>query len=151
MHRAIRILSLPIVIASTGVAGDALAAKATECTKIGICYCVNQAVKPEIAAHLDRFRHTIAEQRKAPGQCQMTLVQFDDVVEMVYEGYPISRIPRLELVPRNRTALYDGIGLAIDQLRGRRVECDGDLLAGLVAGTLDGLKDRLDGFRIGRQ
>src|SRR6185503_17791581 len=39
--------------------------KATECSKIGICYCVNQAVKPEIAAHLDRFRHTIAEQRKA--------------------------------------------------------------------------------------
>ena len=65
MHRAIRILSLSIVIASTGVAADAIAAKATECTKIGICYCVNDELKPTIQSKVDRFRQSIAEQRKA--------------------------------------------------------------------------------------
>jgi hypothetical protein len=65
MHRAIRILFLSIVMASTGVAGDALAAKATECTKIGICYCVNDELKPTIQSKVDRFRQTIADERKA--------------------------------------------------------------------------------------
>ena len=65
MHRAIRILSLSIVIASTVAAGDALAAKATECTKIGICYCVNDELKPTIQSKVDRFRQTIADERKA--------------------------------------------------------------------------------------
>ena len=41
------------------------AAKATECTKIGICYCVNDELKMTIAAKVEAFRHTIAEQRKA--------------------------------------------------------------------------------------
>jgi hypothetical protein len=43
----------------------AAAGKTTECTKIGICYCVNEAVKPDIAARLERFRQTLSEQRKA--------------------------------------------------------------------------------------
>lgn len=60
---------VPLVVAVlAGLAAlppAAAAAKSTECTKIGICYCVNDAVKPEIAARLERFRQTIAEQRKA--------------------------------------------------------------------------------------
>ena len=43
----------------------ALAAKATECTKIGICYCVNDELKPTIAAKVERFRALIAAERKA--------------------------------------------------------------------------------------
>ena len=65
MHRAIRILCLSIVITSTGLAGDAIAAKATECTRIGICYCVNDELKPTIQSKVDRFRQTIADERKA--------------------------------------------------------------------------------------
>ena len=49
----------------TLAAGDALAAKATECTKIGICYCVNDELKSTIQGKLERFRQTIADQRKA--------------------------------------------------------------------------------------
>ena len=41
------------------------AAKATECTKIGICYCVNDELKATIAAKVEALRQTIAEQRKA--------------------------------------------------------------------------------------
>ena len=43
----------------------ALAAKATECTKIGLCFCVNDELKPTIATKVERFRALIAEQRKA--------------------------------------------------------------------------------------
>ncbi len=41
------------------------AAKATECAKIGTCYCVNDELKPGINAKVDGFRQVIAEQRKA--------------------------------------------------------------------------------------
>ena len=41
------------------------AAKVTECAKIGICYCVNDELKPTIGTKVDRFRQLIAEQRKA--------------------------------------------------------------------------------------
>ncbi len=43
----------------------AWAAKVTECTKIGVCYCVNDELKPAIASRVERFRQLIAEQRKA--------------------------------------------------------------------------------------
>lgn len=42
----------------------ALAAKATECTRIGICYCVNDELKATIATKVERFRALIADQRK---------------------------------------------------------------------------------------
>src|SRR5947208_2813032 len=42
-----------------------LAAKITECAKIGICYCINDDLKPTIGTKVDRFRQLIAEQRKA--------------------------------------------------------------------------------------
>ena len=56
-------LALGIVVALAPVAAHA--AKATECTKLGICYCVNDELKPAIAAKVDRFRALVAEQRKA--------------------------------------------------------------------------------------
>jgi len=45
--------------------GVAHAAKVTECTKVGICYCVNEDLKPTIQSKVDRFRQILAEQRKA--------------------------------------------------------------------------------------
>lgn len=41
------------------------AAKSTECTKIGVCYCVNDELKPVISSKVDRFRQMAADQRKA--------------------------------------------------------------------------------------
>ena len=54
---ALALLSLP--------AATAIAAPATECTKIGICYCVNDEHKPLIGQRVERFRAILAEQRKA--------------------------------------------------------------------------------------
>jgi hypothetical protein len=56
-----------IVIAATLATWNspAHAAKSTECAKIGVCYCVNDDLKPTIGTKVDRFRQLIAEQRKA--------------------------------------------------------------------------------------
>lgn len=40
-------------------------AKSTACTKIGICYCVDDALKPAIDEKLAKFRATLADARKA--------------------------------------------------------------------------------------
>jgi len=45
--------------------GVVRAAKATECTKLGVCYCVNDELKATIAAKVERFRALIAAERKA--------------------------------------------------------------------------------------
>ena len=53
-----------LVVAGAWPSG-ARAAKSTECTKIGICYCVNDDLKTTIITKVDRYRALIAEQRKA--------------------------------------------------------------------------------------
>ena len=52
-------------ISLTFAPSPALAAKATECTKINVCYCVDTELKPRIEANVARFRQQLAEQRKA--------------------------------------------------------------------------------------
>ena len=47
------------------LATPALAQKASECTKVEICYCVNTAVKAAIDKNVAYFREQIAAQRKA--------------------------------------------------------------------------------------
>jgi len=52
-------------IALTAWHVPAHAAKITECAKVGVCYCVNDELKPAIAERVGRFRELIAEQKKA--------------------------------------------------------------------------------------
>ncbi|MEO8486459.1 MAG: hypothetical protein ABI585_08985 [Betaproteobacteria bacterium] len=52
-------------VAAALISALASAAPSTECTKIGICYCVNDEHKATITQRVDRFRSVIAEQRKA--------------------------------------------------------------------------------------
>jgi len=59
---------LPAALFASAIAilapGDALAAKATECSKIGICFCVDQDVKLVVETKVANFRAQIADQRK---------------------------------------------------------------------------------------
>lgn len=59
------------------------------------------------------FDTLIEEQKKVGGECLVTLAQFDDQYEIVYEGKPIAEVPKLELVPRGGTALLDAVGRTI--------------------------------------
>jgi hypothetical protein len=55
----------PVLAALLVTAAPADAAKVTDCSKIGVCYCMNDEHKAAITAKIDRFRQVIAEQRKA--------------------------------------------------------------------------------------
>lgn len=60
------------------------------------------------------FAKFIEEQRSLPGECLVTLAQFDNEYDVVYEAKPIDDVPHLELHPRGGTALLDAIGRTID-------------------------------------
>lgn len=62
------------------------------------------------------FNSFLAEQRKVAGRATVSLVQFDDEYEPVYDGRPLADVPDLTeetYVPRGMTALLDAIGRTI--------------------------------------
>lgn len=60
------------------------------------------------------FDHFIEEQRKLPGSCAVTLIQFDtNGTDIVYEEKPLADVPGLVLEPRGWTPLLDAVGRAI--------------------------------------
>jgi uncharacterized protein YegL len=68
------------------------------------------SIRSETIAGFDAF---IAEQRKVPGTCQVTLAQFDDHYDVVYVDRDVHDVPTLELTPRGSTALLDALGRLI--------------------------------------
>ncbi|MGA8046664.1 MAG: vWA domain-containing protein [Dermatophilaceae bacterium] len=66
-----------------------------------------QSIREDTIGGFDAF---IAEQRTQPGQCRVTLAQFDDRYDVVYSDLPIGEVPGLQLQPRGTTALLDAIG-----------------------------------------
>ena len=79
-----------------------------------------QSIKDDTEGGFNAF---IAEQRKEPGECRVTLAQFDNEYEEVYRDLPLAEVPALRLVPRGSTALLDSIG--------RLVTSTGERLAAL--------------------
>ena len=61
----------------------------------------------------------IAEQAKQPGECRVTLVQFDTEYEFLHQGVKASECPPYRLVPRGSTALLDAVGRAISETGAR--------------------------------
>src|SRR4029450_6076185 len=64
MHVSCRILTLVLFVAAFAP-NPGLAAKATECTKIPVCYCGNEDLKGLIDAKVVHFREVLASERKA--------------------------------------------------------------------------------------
>ena len=66
VHRfAVPVFAAVFAAALASQSGAANAAKVTDCTKAGLCYCVNDEHKSAIAAKIEKFRQILAEQRKA--------------------------------------------------------------------------------------
>jgi len=61
------------------------------------------------------------DQKKEPGDCNLTLVQFDNEYEFVHKGIDISEAAHYSLHPRGATALLDAVGQAINAT-GRRLD-----------------------------
>ena len=66
------------------------------------------------------FDSFIRKQREIPGDCRVTLVQFDDKYDTVYTALPVHVVPPLVLEPRGSTALLDAVGRTINAT-GRRL------------------------------
>lgn len=61
------------------------------------------------------FDTFIEEQKRHPGEANVTLVQFDTEYEFVHRAVPVGTVPKLVFVPRGYTALLDAIGRAITE------------------------------------
>jgi hypothetical protein len=63
------------------------------------------------------FNSFLKAQKEVPGEATITLAQFDDIYEVVYEGKKLQDAPLLNdqtFVPRGTTALLDAIGRTIN-------------------------------------
>ena len=72
-----------------------------------------ESIKP---ATIEAFNGFIHSQRGGAGTAVITLVQFDDQYEMIYQAISIAQAPDLNnstFVPRASTALLDAMGRAI--------------------------------------
>ncbi|MBP5870901.1 vWA domain-containing protein [Streptomyces scabiei] len=72
-----------------------------------------QAVKTDTEGGLAAF---LEAQQEAPGQTTVSLYQFDDQYEAVYENKPLADVPAFRLRPRGATALLDAVGRTITTL-----------------------------------
>ncbi len=64
----------------------------------------------------DGWRELINEQRQQPGECQVTLAQFDTVYEVVYPPTDVAAVPDFAVQPRGMTALLDAMGRFITEI-----------------------------------
>lgn len=69
-----------------------------------------QSIKSDVVGGFDAF---LTEQRAGDGDCRVTLAQFDNEYEVVYQAVPVKDVPPLVLNPRNSTALLDSMGKLI--------------------------------------
>jgi hypothetical protein len=74
-----------------------------------------EAIATDVIGGFNRF---LNDQQRQPGDCRLTLVQFDDQYEVVFTGRPIAQAPVLTnqtFEPRGSTALLNAIGRTIDE------------------------------------
>lgn len=58
----------------------------------------------------------IAEQKKLPGECYITVSDFDDRFETPIPRQDITWCPKYKLVPRGMTALFDAVGRGVSAI-----------------------------------
>lgn len=69
------------------------------------------SIAPDMMGGFDYF---IKDQQKEPGECHLTLTQFDTQgIDMVHEAIDIQDVPPLVLEPRGSTPLLDALGITI--------------------------------------
>lgn len=67
-------------------------------------------IKESMEESLNAF---LEDQKSTPGLCLVTLIQFDDKYECVFNTQSIHDLPVIRIIPRGGTALYDALGRTI--------------------------------------
>ena len=73
------------------------------------------------------FNQFLLDQKRAPGDGVLTLVQFDNEYEFVHTARPLAEVPPLSpatFVPRGSTALLDAINRAMGETHERIAKMD---------------------------
>ena len=91
------------------------------------------------------FNVFAAEQRGRPGECTLTLIQFDseDPFELVHDAVPVREVPALTVEryrPRGATPLLDALGRLVERADARLRGVDGEEDQ-IVAVFTDGLEN----------
>jgi hypothetical protein len=81
----------------------------------------------------------IREQVEGDGQCNVTLIEFDDAYDVVFEGRDAREAPEYKLHPRGGTALLDAIGRTLVEQGLRLSMAKADLV--IVAIFTDGYEN----------
>lgn len=78
------------------------------------------------------FDSYISKEHAQPGTTLVTLAQFDDEYEVVYQNRESGTVPPLALEPRGCTALFDSIGRFVTEVGSRLAELPEDQRPGDV-------------------
>jgi uncharacterized protein YegL len=78
-----------------------------------------QSIATDMIGGFNQFIETQKEDKT--GECIVSFIQFDDIVETVYKNVNVNNVQDLTdktYSPRNCTALYDAVGKTIEDLAG---------------------------------
>lgn len=78
------------------------------------------------AAMTDGIEEFINKQKSVPGECLVSLYDFDDKYEAKYVAQSVWQVPKYTLEPRGMTALYDAIGKTVSTV-GERLRTTPDV------------------------
>lgn len=70
-------------------------------------------IKSDMEGALKTF---LQDQRKQKGECRITFYRFNSLVEKVFEDKDINSVKDITIKPSGMTALFDGIGQAVDEV-----------------------------------
>lgn len=96
----------------------------------------------------DGWRELIEEQKKQPGECIVTLAQFDlaggfvggvssdEIVEWVYRNTPVADVPEFILIPRGSTPLLDATGQFVTEIGKQLAALPEDERPGMVIAVI---------------
>lgn len=105
------------------------------------------SIKKDMEGGLNTF---ITDQAKEPGECRVSLYQFDNVYEAVFENIPIKEVKPIQIAPRGNTALYDALGRTINAVGARLAATPEKARAGavLVVVVTDGQENASTEFAV---
>ena len=91
-------------------------------TEISVVLDRSGSMEARKADTIGGFNAFLESQQALPGECSISLYQFDHHYEAVYEGIPVAKAPKLTdttFVPRGNTALLDAVGRTINSVGAR--------------------------------
>lgn len=86
---------------------------------INICFVIDESgsMSSSVNDVIGGFNSVIDKQKEIKdGKCTVSLYRFSSSVKKEFIGKDINEIPKFEYYPSSMTALYDGVGTAIDEI-----------------------------------